>query len=104
MLFRSPLAPATLTLRFDLDQASALRRLNDWAGQPLPLNASAWWDGMLVLRLAGAAAAVQSACDSLGGERIELLLAAHGLVDSWGGSRGLASNRSSERPSDHQPW
>ncbi|MBN8488723.1 MAG: glycolate oxidase subunit GlcE, partial [Burkholderiales bacterium] len=52
-----PLAPATQTLRFDLDQASALRRLNDWAGQPLPLNASAWADGQLLVRLRGAHAA-----------------------------------------------
>jgi glycolate oxidase FAD binding subunit len=42
-------------------RGQALRKLNEWGGQPLPLNASAWWDGTLVLRLAGAAAAVQSA-------------------------------------------
>jgi glycolate oxidase FAD binding subunit len=65
-----PVAPATATLRFDLDQAAAIRRLNEWAGQPLPLNASAWWDGTLVVRLAGAAAAVQAAQQRLGGEAI----------------------------------
>ncbi|MBQ0961289.1 glycolate oxidase subunit GlcE [Ideonella sp. 4Y11] len=70
-----PLAPATLTLRFDLDQASALRRLNDWAGQPLPLNASAWWDGTLVVRLRGAQAAVAAAHQRLGGEEIPTELA-----------------------------
>ena len=37
-------------------QASSTR----WGGQPLPIHASAWWDGALVLRLAGARkAAVQ---------------------------------------------
>ena len=56
-----PLLPSTLTLRLEADQAAAIRRLNEWGGQPLPLNASAWWDGMLVLRLAGAAAAVRAA-------------------------------------------
>jgi glycolate oxidase FAD binding subunit len=56
-----PQLPATVTLRLDADQASAIKRLNEWGGQPLPLNASAWWDGTLVLRLSGAAAAVQSA-------------------------------------------
>jgi len=65
-----PTAPATLTLRFDMDQTTALRRMNEWAGQPLPLNASAWWGGALVLRLRGAQAAVASAAQKLGGESI----------------------------------
>ena len=78
-----PMAPATLTLRFDMDQANALRHLNEWAGQALPLNASAWWDGTLVLRLRGAEAAVASAARQLGGEPIDAVLA-----DSfWAGLR-----------------
>jgi glycolate oxidase FAD binding subunit len=52
-----------------------IRRVNELLGQPLPLNASAWWDGMLVLRLAGAEAAVKSALLSLGGERVEPAMA-----------------------------
>ena len=71
-----PQAVATTTLRFELDQAAALMKLNQWGGQPLPLSASAWWDGMLVLRLAGARAAVDSACATLGGEAIEAGMAA----------------------------
>ena len=71
-----PVAPATLTLRLELDQPTALQRLNEWGGQPLPLNASAWWDGMLVLRLAGATAAVRAAHERLGGEIIDAGLAA----------------------------
>ncbi len=71
-----PVPPAVCTLRFELDQAIALKRLNEWGGQPLPLNASAWWDGMLVLRLAGAAAAVRAAVAKLGGDLIEPQLAA----------------------------
>jgi len=66
-----PIAPATATLRFQLDQAEALERLNRWGGQPLPLNASAWWDGTLLLRLRGAYAAVDAAIAALGGELIE---------------------------------
>lgn len=66
-----PVAPATLTLRFELDRALALKRLNEWAGQPLPLNASAFWDGMLVLRLRGAEAAVLAAARKLGGEPVD---------------------------------
>ncbi|NDY93872.1 glycolate oxidase subunit GlcE [Ideonella livida] len=70
-----PEAPATLTLRFEMDQANALRHLNEWAGQPLPLSASAWWDDVLVLRLKGARAAVATAHQKLGGEVIPDALA-----------------------------
>ena len=65
-----PLARATATLRFEINQADALRQLNNWAGQPLPLNASAWWSGVLVVRLQGAVAAVDAARARLGGEVI----------------------------------
>jgi glycolate oxidase FAD binding subunit len=71
-----PRAPATATLRFECDEASALLKLNHGGGQPLPLSASAGWDGTLVLRLAGAQAAVASAAETLGGERIEPALSA----------------------------
>jgi glycolate oxidase FAD binding subunit len=71
-----PLPQATATLRLELDAGTAIRRLGEWGGQPLPLNASAWWDGMLVLRLAGAAAAVSAALARIGGELVEPALAA----------------------------
>jgi glycolate oxidase FAD binding subunit len=71
-----PVAVATTTLRFELDEAAALLQLNRWGGQPLPVNASAWWEGTLVLRLSGAAAAVQSATRQLGGEVVDPALAA----------------------------
>ncbi|MEO5697514.1 MAG: glycolate oxidase subunit GlcE [Burkholderiaceae bacterium] len=66
-----PVAPATATLRFEMDQATALSKLNEWGGQPLPLNASAWWAGNLIVRLRGALAAVQSARAHLGGDIVE---------------------------------
>lgn len=76
-----PVAPAEATLRFEMPQAEALRRLNAWGGQPLPLNASCWVEeapgrGVLLLRLRGAVAAVESACRSLGGERQDTAQAA----------------------------
>lgn len=68
-----PVAPAEATLKFELSQAQALQRLNEWGGQPLPLNASCWVAdagmGTLYLRLRGAVAAVESACRTLGGDR-----------------------------------
>jgi glycolate oxidase FAD binding subunit len=77
-----PVAPATATLRLQMDQAHALNQLNLWGGQPLPLNASAWWDGALIVRLRGATAAVQAAKGRIGGEVIEPHIAEpfwHGL-------------------------
>ncbi|PTT91844.1 glycolate oxidase subunit GlcE [Pelomonas sp. HMWF004] len=71
-----PLPAATATLRFESDQTTALRQLNGWGGQPLPIEASAWWEGALVLRLSGAQAAVQSAFARLGGDVIPEDLAA----------------------------
>ncbi len=70
-----PVAQATLTLRLEAEQAAAIHRLNEWGGQPLPLNASAWWDGMLVLRLSGAKAAVSAAAQVVGGEPVDAALA-----------------------------
>lgn len=68
-----PVAPAEATLRFECDQAEALRRLHAWGGKPLPLNASCWVHdaavGTLYVRLRGAVAAVDAACRSMGGER-----------------------------------
>ncbi len=70
-----PVPPAEATLRFELPQDRALQQLQSWAGQPLPLNASAWVeDGgvpTLFLRLRGAKAAVEAACQRLGGERLD---------------------------------
>lgn len=65
-----PLPAAVTTLRFEFDQAAALRAMNRWGGEPLPIEASAWWDGALLLRLAGAGAAVEAARAKLGGDVI----------------------------------
>ena len=78
-----PVPVASTTLRFERDEAAAIKQLNTWGGQPLPINASAWWDGMLVLRLSGAAAAVQSATQKLRGEVVDPALAA----GFWAGVR-----------------
>jgi glycolate oxidase FAD binding subunit len=63
-----PKPASTASLRCFISEARALKVLNEWAGQPLPLSASSWIgsgdanaDGELTIRLAGAVAAVQSA-------------------------------------------
>ncbi|BDT75928.1 glycolate oxidase subunit GlcE [Polynucleobacter sp. KF022] len=67
-----PKPAATATLRCQLSQEKALKALNEWAGQPLPLSASCWigsakgGDGELTFRLAGAAAAVKAAIPLMG--------------------------------------
>lgn len=58
------------SLRFALNQADALARLNAWGGLPLPISASAWQDGTLTVRLSGADAAVKAAKQRLGGEEM----------------------------------
>lgn len=62
-----PMSPATATLTFDCDENQALARLGQWASQPWPVTASAWYEGRLHVRLAGAGAAVSAACRKLGG-------------------------------------
>src|SRR5277367_6345875 len=65
-----PIPVDTATLRFELDERQALQQLGKWNSQPLPVNATAWQEGRLHLRLAGARAAVASACANLGGEQV----------------------------------
>jgi glycolate dehydrogenase FAD-binding subunit len=62
-----PINRATATLSFEWDEIRTLEKLNQWASQPLPIHASAWHEGRLQVRLAGAGAAVRAACDKLGG-------------------------------------
>ena len=62
-----PLPLREATLRLACAEIAALRRLNEWAGKPLPISASCWHDGVLSVRLSGAEAAVSAALQSLGG-------------------------------------
>jgi glycolate oxidase FAD binding subunit len=78
-----PLPVGDATLRFDLPQDQALHAMNRWAGQPLPLVASCWQEGVLTVQLSGAQAAVAAACRKLGGESI----AATAAAEFWYGLR-----------------
>jgi glycolate oxidase FAD binding subunit len=66
-----PLPAAETTLRFEKTAAEAIALVNEWAGQPLPVSATAWVGGDLSARLSGAAAAVDAAAKKLGGKRID---------------------------------
>ena len=65
-----PLPREEQTLRFELSESEALAAFNRWAGQPLPVSATAWWAGVAHLRLSGAPAAVRAARARLGGETL----------------------------------
>jgi glycolate oxidase FAD binding subunit len=100
-----PVAPAEATLRFDgISQAEALTQLNRWGGQPLPLNASCWVQDQdtntLYVRLRGAAAAVDAACRSMGGTRLEGASA----VADWVACREQQLPWFTQRAKDHCLW
>ena len=65
-----PRADAEATLRFDCKPADALALLHAWGQRPLPLDASAWWNGSLIVRLRGSRAAVAEGAKAIGGEAI----------------------------------
>nr|WP_315212327.1 glycolate oxidase subunit GlcE [uncultured Duganella sp.] len=66
-----PVPVSETSLRFEMSEIDALTRLNEWAGQPLPISASCWHRGVLTLRLSGAEAAVIAARQKLGGEALD---------------------------------
>ena len=78
-----PRPVAQASLRFAMSEIAAIEQLNVWGGQPLPVSASCWCDGVLTVRLEGAGAAVDAALRSFGGERLD-----DGAADAfWAGLR-----------------
>jgi len=76
-----PRPAAEETISFQVDEARACTLANAWAGQPLPITATAWFAGRLLVRLAGAQSAVRAARAKLGGE------SATDLPDFWAALR-----------------
>jgi glycolate oxidase FAD binding subunit len=66
-----PRPGATATLRLDCSEAEALGLMNDWAGKPLPVTATAWREGNLHVRLSGARAAVDAAAGKIGNAAVD---------------------------------
>lgn len=99
-----PVAPGEATLRFECNQADALRRLHAWGGQPLPLNASRWagdaHTGTLQVRLRGAVAAVEAACRTMGGERLDPAV----VAADWSACRDQALPWFAAHPPEHALW
>lgn len=59
------------TLRFEFSADEAIRRVNEWGGQPLPLSATCFHRGRLDLRLSGSPSAVAAARSKLGGTPVD---------------------------------
>lgn len=62
-----PRPKAEETRVWELSSDEAIRRVNEWGGQPLPISATCWHHGTLAVRFSGAASAVASAVGRLGG-------------------------------------
>nr|WP_315467878.1 glycolate oxidase subunit GlcE [uncultured Undibacterium sp.] len=58
------------SLAFALSEQDALHCLNKWAGQALPISASAYHAGRLMLRLSGSESAIRLAKQKLGGQDV----------------------------------
>ena len=78
-----PLPVAEATLHFEKSAADAIATINEWAGQALPVSATALNSGILRVRLSGASAAVEAAVEKLGGQLVEPIQAA----TFWSGIR-----------------
>ena len=64
-----PRPPSERTLCLEAGESDALEKMNRWAGQPLPISATAWHDGRLFVRLSGSEPAVRAAAHRIGGEK-----------------------------------
>jgi len=60
-----------VSLRLEMDAATALCELAEWGQQPLPISAACHDGEALHLRLEGGEGSVKSACQRLGGEHID---------------------------------
>ena len=65
-----PVPVAEITLRLEKSAAEAIALMNEWGGRPLPISATCHCDNLLTVRLSGAAAAVRTARDRIGGEEV----------------------------------
>jgi len=62
-----PKPDTEITLHFEMEQQPAIDRMNELAGQPVPLSAACWHGGVMHLRLSGTEQGVEAARQSIGG-------------------------------------
>ncbi|MCC7327335.1 MAG: glycolate oxidase subunit GlcE [Burkholderiales bacterium] len=63
-----PLPKLETTVAFDCSADQAIRMANEWGGQPLPISATCFYVGRLLVRVSGARPAVAAALSKMGGE------------------------------------
>ena len=102
-----PRPPASTTLTFAMGQEKALKHLNEWAGTPIAITASAWRastvsprSGTLKVRLEGSEAAVQSAIRRIGGLDMDPSEA----TAFWAAMRDQTDPFFEKRPADAPLW
>lgn len=101
-----PMPAATTTLALEVDEATALDRVNAWAGQPIAITATAWTSetgsarGRLMVRLEGSEAAVQSGIRKIGGLDVD----ADDAAAFWRGVREQDDAFFAARPVDVPLW
>ena len=66
-----PMPAWEITLVQETTVEDAIRMMNTWAGQPLPLSGACYDGELLHLRLSGARSAVEASCHQMGGDPIE---------------------------------
>lgn len=66
-----PMPKTESTVAFECSADEAIRRVNEWGGQPLPVSATCYHQGRLRVRLSGAQPAVAAAMARLGGEIVK---------------------------------
>ena len=69
----------TATLEYEWDEGRAIKEMAHWRAQPVPLQASAYYQDRLRIRLAGSRAALLEARARLGGETMDQ----EGAFDFW---------------------
>jgi glycolate oxidase FAD binding subunit len=66
-----PVPAVETTLHLKRTETEAIAAMNEWAGKPLPITATAFRDGDLGVRLSGAKSAIEAAAIKLGGTAVD---------------------------------
>ena len=90
-----PKPSVEVTMCMQLTEASAIEKMNQWAGKPLPISATCYIDNQLVFRLSGAESAVRAAQAKLGGDE---------LADSIAFWHSIREQSHEFFQSDHSLW
>lgn len=82
-----PVPAAEVTMRWPVPAEHVITLLNEWGGKPLPLSATCWTGGRLVLRFSGARAAVDTAVKQFAAVHGAQTLAPAEATRYWAGIR-----------------